>query len=102
MKKLEYKLQFNTPAFMLVSDSTKAQWRTPPIKTMLRFWWRILRAESLGYNTDLLRQEEARLLAASAVNRAGLLKSESGCCLSILSEKKLPGWVREKHLSKAE
>lgn len=61
MKKLEYKLQFNTPAFMLVSDSTKAQWRTPPIKTMLRFWWRILRAESLGYNTDLLRQEEARL-----------------------------------------
>ena len=66
MKKLDYTLQFNTPAFMGGSDPQKAQWRTPPIKTMLRFWWRIYCAESCNYDTDSLREKEAALFGSAS------------------------------------
>lgn len=43
MKKLEYTVEFITPAFLGNAEQS-AQWRTPPFKTMLRQWWRVLNA----------------------------------------------------------
>lgn len=43
MKKLEYTVEFVTPAFLGNAEQS-AQWRTPPFKTMLRQWWRVLNA----------------------------------------------------------
>ncbi|MCB1974852.1 MAG: hypothetical protein KDE65_10450 [Burkholderiaceae bacterium] len=39
MKTYRYQLSFTTPAF-LGNASQQAQWRTPPIKGLLRQWWR--------------------------------------------------------------
>ena len=51
-----YTLRFTTPAF-LGNAQQQAQWRTPPIKALLRQWWRVVKAPSVGY-------DPARLLAA--------------------------------------
>ena len=40
MQKLEYELSFLTPAF-LGNAAQAGQWRTPPIKTLIRQWWRM-------------------------------------------------------------
>ena len=40
MKTFTYTLSFTTPAF-LGNASQQAQWRTPPVKALLRQWWRV-------------------------------------------------------------
>ena len=35
-----YTLRFLTPAFLGNADQN-GQWRTPPIKALLRQWWRV-------------------------------------------------------------
>ncbi len=44
MRKLEYQVTFNTPAFLGNADQ-QAQWRTPPFKALLRQWWRVASAK---------------------------------------------------------
>lgn len=60
-----YELRFLTPAF-LGNASQQAQWRTPPIKALLRQWWRVAVAKELGYNVAQLRQREAALFGVAA------------------------------------
>lgn len=40
MTQLRYRLTFLTPAFLGNADQV-GQWRTPPIKALLRQWWRV-------------------------------------------------------------
>ncbi len=40
MRQLSYRLTFHTPAFLGNAEQA-AQWRTPPIKALLRQWWRV-------------------------------------------------------------
>lgn len=68
MKKLDYTVQFVTPAF-LGNAEQEAQWRTPPFKTMLRQWWRILKAKEFCYNADELRKKEGELFGTVAKDR---------------------------------
>lgn len=62
MKKLEYELRFLTPAFLGNAEQS-AQWRTPPIKALLRQWWRVVWAAEHNFSNDsaAMRREEGLL-----------------------------------------
>jgi CRISPR-associated protein Cmr1 len=62
MKQLQYQLRFLTPAFLGNAEQS-AQWRTPPIKALLRQWWRVVYAAENGFavRLDEMRHEEGRL-----------------------------------------
>lgn len=62
MKTLEFTLRFHTPAF-LGNAEQNAQWRTPPIKALLRQWWRVAYAADHKFDVDVaaMRREEGRL-----------------------------------------
>jgi len=65
MKKLEYTVSFNTPAF-LGNAEQQAQWRTPPFKALIRQWWRIATAHSVAYEIAALRTKEASLFGSAS------------------------------------
>lgn len=65
MKTLEYNIRFVTPAFMGNADQD-GQWRTPPLKALLRQWWRVAIAEQLKFNVDAMRKQEALLFGVAA------------------------------------
>ena len=52
MKTVEYKILFNTPAF-LGNAQQDGQWRTPPIKAQLRQWWRMAYAANSGFTVNV-------------------------------------------------
>ena len=60
-----YRVYFQTPAFLGDADQ-KAQWRTPPIKALLREWWRIRVAKQFGYDVEKIRAEELSIFGAAA------------------------------------
>lgn len=55
-----FALKFETPAFMGGADQS-ACWRTPPIKALLRQWWRIRYAADVGFKVGKLRRREGEL-----------------------------------------
>ena len=65
MHELSYQLSFNTPAFLGNADQV-AQWRTPPIKALIRQWWRVVKSPEVGRSVDSLRQAEAQLFGNAA------------------------------------
>jgi CRISPR-associated protein Cmr1 len=65
MQRCSYQLTFTTPAF-LGNAEQQAQWRTPPIKALLRQWWRVAVAHDIAYDVDKLRQREAALFGTAA------------------------------------
>lgn len=60
-----YRLQLASPAFLGDADQRGA-WRTPPLKALIREWWRIAVAPELGYDEQALRQREASLFGTAA------------------------------------
>ena len=62
MKQLEYSVRFNTPAFLGNAEQS-GQWRTPPIKALLRQWWRVAYAAENGFPKDIavMRRDEGLL-----------------------------------------
>lgn len=60
-----YQLRFHAPAF-LGNASQQGQWRTPPIKALLRQWWRVAVAQQLCYDVDRLRQRESDLFGTAS------------------------------------
>ncbi len=65
MKQLEYRVSFNTPAF-LGNAEQQGQWRTPPFKALIRQWWRVVKAHEFGYDHTEMRKAEMRLFGAAA------------------------------------
>ncbi len=65
MIRKELKLSFVTPAF-LGNAEQRAQWRTPPIKALLRQWWRVLEWNSSSHTLDSLRKKEGELFGVAA------------------------------------
>ena len=90
MQTHRYDLRFVTPAF-LGNASQQAQWRTPPIKALLRQWWRIAVAQELGYNVERLRQREADLFGVAA-DGGDSHQSQVRIRLGQWSEGKLKSW----------
>ena len=67
MLTLHYTLSFNTPAF-LGNAEQQAQWRTPPVKALIRQWWRVVKAPTLArpYDLGALRRAEDELFGVAA------------------------------------
>jgi CRISPR-associated protein Cmr1 len=62
MKTLAYTLTFLTPAFLGGAEQS-GRWRTPPVKALLRQWWRVAYAADHGFKVDVdtMRREEGLL-----------------------------------------
>lgn len=56
-----YELEVITPMFLGGADPKDAELRVPPIKGMLRFWWRALHPDLTNNNYDNLRKGESGL-----------------------------------------
>ncbi len=67
MLTLEYTLRFLSPAF-LGNAEQQGQWRTPPIKALLRQWWRVAYAADHGHRVDIeeIRKAEGELFGVAA------------------------------------
>jgi CRISPR-associated protein Cmr1 len=52
MKTLAYTLTFLTPAFLGDAEQS-GRWRTPPIKALLRQWWRVVYAADHDFKVDV-------------------------------------------------
>jgi len=62
---IEYDLSFATPAF--VGDAAQqAQWRTPPLKALIRQWWRVVKAPQVAFSVERLRNAEDALFGTAA------------------------------------
>ncbi len=62
MQSLTFALTLNTPAFLGNADQS-GQWRTPPIKALLRQWWRVAYAAECRFRVDVaqMRHDEGVL-----------------------------------------
>ncbi|GAB1384634.1 hypothetical protein MASR1M50_29550 [Burkholderiales bacterium] len=101
MHKYTYLLRFHSPAF-LGNASQQAQWRTPPIKALLRQWWRVAVAQELGYDVARLRQREAALFGTAADDGGKSNQSRIRIRLSHWDEGKLKDWPRHGTVSHPE
>ena len=70
MRELTYQVSFNTPAF-LGNAEQQAQWRTPPFKALLRQWWRVVKAPSVGYDHHKLLHLENALFGSAGDDSSG-------------------------------
>lgn len=68
MIKKTYQLQLASPAFLGGADQSGV-WRTPPLKALIREWWRLAVAPECGYDTRALKQREAALFGTAADGR---------------------------------
>ena len=57
MHELSYQISFNTPAF-LGNAEQQAQWRTPPIKALIRQWWRVVQKARTPLDLQRIRHDE--------------------------------------------
>lgn len=90
MTVLQYKLSFNTPAF-LGNAQQQAQWRTPPIKALIRQWWRVVKAKSVGYDAAKLLAAENQLFGAAGKEGASSGKSK----VSLRLKHWNPGYLKD-------
>ncbi len=70
MKTRAVTLEFVTPAFLGGADQS-SEWRTPPIKAMLRQWWRIWAASGSRYNWKAVREIEGVIFGHAALEHNG-------------------------------
>ena len=59
-----YQLCFVTPAFLGNAEQS-GQWRTPPIKALIRQWWRVVKSPELARDVAALRRAEAQLFGSA-------------------------------------
>ncbi len=65
MQTYSYQLRFLTPTF-LGNAEQQAQWRTPPIKALVRQWWRAVIAKDTHHDVDRMRRREGVLFGTAA------------------------------------
>ncbi|RMD83597.1 MAG: hypothetical protein D6815_06095, partial [Candidatus Dadabacteria bacterium] len=71
-ERLECLLSFTTPAFLGGPDQA-AEWRTPPLKALIRQWWRVAHCHGKAVPPAELRAREGELFG-----RAGMASGENG------------------------
>jgi len=82
MIKNTYRLQLASPAFLGDADQ-RGVWRTPPLKALIREWWRIAIAPELRYDVSGLQVREKALFGTAADDsREGNQKSRIRLTLS--------------------
>lgn len=92
MKIYEFKTEFLTPAF-LGNAEQKGQWRTPPLKSLLRQWWRVAYAADTKFNLNLeeMRRKEGFLFGNAWLDNE-FVKSDVRLRLDRWDEGKLQSW----------
>ena len=88
MKTVQFTLEFLTPAFL--GDATQSgRWRTPPIKALLRQYWRMAYAadKKFAVDVDAMRHEEGRLLGHAWLENDYCEASETGNRVQIAARK---------------
>jgi CRISPR-associated protein Cmr1 len=93
MIELQYRLTFNTPAF-LGNAEQQGQWRTPPIKALLRQWWRVAYAADhrQALSVDLMRETEGRLFGVAAASDGESRRSQVRLRLDRWDKGRLTSW----------
>ena len=88
-----YTLHFATPAFLGNAEQS-GQWRTPPIKALLRQWWRVAYAAGQpgAVNVGAMREAEGRLFGTASDNGGSSSKSLVRVRLGNWSLGKLTSW----------
>lgn len=86
-----YQLRFQTPAF-LGNAQQQGQWRTPPLKAVLRQWWRLAVAQQARYNIETLRLRENALFGTAADGEGDSHQSLIRIRLSHWNMGKLSSW----------
>ncbi|WP_415035176.1 RAMP superfamily CRISPR-associated protein [Azonexus sp.] len=89
MIKNELRIELLTPAFLGDAEQ-KGVWRTPPLKALLREWWRIVAAPEAGYRHQALREQEG-VLFGNAWLDSGATQSKLRLALAHWHEGK-SGW----------
>lgn len=95
LNKRTLELYLNSPAFLGDAEQ-KGVWRTPPIKALLREWWRIAAAPAASHEHARLREREGLLfgnawLEPSANKESRFCQSKVRLALVHWHEGK-PGW----------
>ena len=88
-----YQLTFLTPAFLGNADQS-GQWRTPPIKALLRQWWRVVLAgdHPQRLSVEAMRRDEGRLFGVAADSEVDSRKTQVRLRLNRWDEGKLKTW----------
>jgi CRISPR-associated protein Cmr1 len=88
-----YTLRFVTPAF-LGNAEQDGQWRTPPIKALLRQWWRVAYAADQRGATDIamMKSAEGNLFGVAADRAGESRKSRVRIRLSTWKKGGLSSW----------
>lgn len=99
MKSAQFKLLLLSPAF-LGDAHQSGVWRTPPIKALLREWWRVAAAPESGYDHRSLRETEGLLfgnawLEPDADKNSRFCKSRVRMALERWDEGKMRTWVTQ-------
>ena len=93
---LSYQISFNTPAF-LGNAEQQAQWRTPPIKALIRQWWRVVKAPELERDVAALRRAEAQLFgSATDDGKSASQQSKLRIRLDSWSDGALKSWPKDE------
>lgn len=77
METRRYELTFLTPGFLGDADQS-ARWRTPPIKHLLREWWRVAWAQDNGFPVDARAVHEMRAAEGCLFGNAWLDERDGG------------------------
>lgn len=105
MQTLTYRLTFHTPAFLGNAEQA-GQWRTPPIKALLRQWWRVAYAadcrKGVEVDVDVMRRAEGLLFGHAWLendrdergNKVAARRSEVRLRLSSWERGTLTSWDR--------
>lgn len=93
MIELRYRMSFTTPAFLGNAEQT-GQWRTPPVKALLRQWWRVaFSADHQGRGSvTAMRSAEGRLFGVAADREGDSRKSRLRLRLSHWKLGALKSW----------
>lgn len=96
MHELSYQISFNTPAF-LGNAEQQAQWRTPPIKALIRQWWRVVKSPELARDVAALRRAEAQLFgSATDDGKSASQQSKLRIRLDSWSDGALTSWPKDE------
>ena len=92
MIKQSYQLQLASPAF-LGDAHQRGVWRTPPLKALIREWWRVAVAPEMGFDANAIKGREKALFGTAADDsREGNQQSRIRLALAHWNEGQCKTW----------
>jgi CRISPR-associated protein Cmr1 len=88
-RQLHFTLRFLTPAFLGDAEQN-GRWRTPPIKALLRQWWRVLNWSKAQQDWRSMREAEGRLFGNAWLEK----DCRPAHCKSPVRMRLDPSWAR--------